>query len=107
VFNYRTPPNSSSGFATLLTSRHVTWIRMSTSSLINGGYEHITDLGGDSWRATKAEVIRDIRSGWTYYTREDGTVAPLEIDRTVFGFEYVRTRPDCTRANNLLSLPRR
>jgi hypothetical protein len=54
------------------------------------------------------EVIRDIRAGWTYYTREDGTTASLEIDRTgIIGPEFVRTKPDCTRANNLLSLPRR
>lgn len=42
----------------------------------------------------------------TYYTHADGKTAFLEVVETVTNSKYVRTKPDSTTANNLLSLPR-
>jgi len=92
------------GFGSLLTARRVTMIRKPGN---DDRYEHITDLAGPGWGPlTVAEVISDMRQGRPYFTSEDGTTAVLQIEQGFFGRLYVRTHPDCTRANNLLSLRR-
>jgi hypothetical protein len=98
--------------ASLLTAstlRRVTAIRMSALGAFGiPMFEHITDLRGFNWQKTRAEVVADIRAGATYYTDEDlGPRAILEVvNPSILSVPYVRTRPDCTTANNLLTLPR-
>jgi hypothetical protein len=94
---------------TASTQRRVTAIRMSGLGAFGiPMFEHITELRGFNWQKTRAEVVADIRAGATYYTDEDlGPRATLEVVNPSFlSVPYVRTKPDCTKANNLLSLPR-
>jgi len=81
-----------------------------------GGYfglpdlEHITDLAGNDWQLTRAQVIADMETGRRYFVNSNvfGARAYLEImpAKSILGERYVRTVPDDTTANNLLSLPR-
>lgn len=90
--------------------RRVTSVTVSgTFGLLGPGFEHITHLHGPGWSMTKAEVVMSIRGGGSYYTDQDlGPRAYLEVVETgpFGGPAYVRTKADCSTANNLLSLPR-
>ncbi|WP_425065141.1 DUF3892 domain-containing protein [Reyranella sp.] len=103
IFN---KPNLLSLYASALSGRRrVTHIR--THVLYDNSWEFITHLAGDGFVATKEEAVEDIRSlRFLYHTNEDGTEAPLIVESSLLGNAYVRTKPDCSRANNLLSLPR-
>jgi hypothetical protein len=87
----------------------VKYVRIATArGLAPLGYEHIEWLGGDGWAAAKTpqQVADDVGRGWQYYTDEDGSPRAY-LERFVHnGRWFVRTKPDCTRANNLLSLTR-
>ena len=68
-------------------------------------HEHITRVGG-SWGTTSREdCANDIRSGReTYFTMGGGMRAQVEAYQ-LKGSWYIRTTPDATRKDNLLSLP--
>ena len=73
-------------------------------------FEHITHLKGDGWVLSREQVIADMDVGRRYYV-ENALLAPrayLQIMPPIsaFGGRYVRTEPDASTANNLLSLPR-
>lgn len=95
-------------------SRRVTGVRMANifgglGGLYAPDFEHIVELEGPGWRRTRAQVVADIDGGWRYYVDNDlGPRAELEVmpPKTLLGDRYVRTKPDCTPRNNLLSLPR-
>ena len=60
---------------------------------------------------TREQVVADVRRGVPYYTKQSpfAPIAYLEVVEPTNAFyssAYVRTRPDCTNENNLLSLPR-
>lgn len=100
------PPNLLNLYVSaLLKRRRVTHIR--THFIYNQTWEFITHLAGDDFVVTKEQAIDDIRSmRMTYHTNEDGTEAPIIVESSGLGQPYVRTRPDCSLRNNLLSLPR-
>jgi hypothetical protein len=67
-------------------------------------YESILTISGPDGTWTKADAANRIDRGTdTFYTAEDGSVALL-IAETGRRGRYVRTKPDCTPANNLLNL---
>jgi hypothetical protein len=69
-------------------------------------HRHITHLGSDTYRFTRAEVVRRISGGLNGFYVFDGTnVAYLEVVNDPYTGPYVRTRPDQTVRDNLLSLP--
>jgi hypothetical protein len=73
-------------------------------------YERITNIGGPDngsgrWRVTVAAAINGMRThGWTFYVIRGGYRVNVEISRGPSGQEYLKTEPDATGANNLLSL---
>lgn len=106
-----TPPLGIAGLFASTVERRVTHIRLSGSyNAFHGApsFEHITELAGPGWRASRAQVVADIERGWRYYTDESRSPrAYLEVmpPKAILGPKYVRTKPDCARENNLLSLP--
>ena len=65
----------------------------------------IDSVGGTGWQKDEATVIQDIDSGTeSYYTNAAGQRADVVVMRDK-GTPYLRTHPDQTTQNNLLSLP--
>ena len=113
----RNPPMTSiateigKGLINSIHERRVTHVRLSSGSLGKiPGYEHIVELKGPGWTASRDDVASDLGTKrYRYYTDEDGGPrAYLEVmdPPSLLGSRFVRTQPDCTVANNLLSLPR-
>lgn len=70
-----------------------------------GPHERIRRVGGLGWRKSTDEVIRLINAGTdTFWVSVAGNRADMVVD-THNGIEYIRTRPDDSRQNNLLALP--
>lgn len=69
-------------------------------------HERIRQVGGGGgWRTQTDEVIRQIEAGTdTYWVSVNGNRADVVVD-TYNGRKYIRTEPDDSRQNNLLSLP--
>lgn len=69
--------------------------------------EHITHLGGASWRWTREQVIASIDSRTnTFFVRDprSGLRANVRVVRPAGRPAYVRTSPDGDPYDNLLSL---
>ncbi len=72
--------------------------------------EHITSLGGDTsdgrhWKESREDVITKIRSGnYSFHVEADGYAISVEL-ASRNGVDYVKTKPDATQKDNLLSLP--
>jgi hypothetical protein len=66
--------------------------------------ERIDSVGGAGWTKSEDTVISEIESGAEYFTNAAGQRADVVVmtDKTP---KYLRTDPDTTTANNLLSLP--
>jgi len=68
-------------------------------------HEGITHLGGDTWKWTRADVIRSIENGTnTFFTRVNGKRAEVGVVDGQNG-KYVRTYADGVWNDNLLALP--
>lgn len=90
--------------ASALPSRRVTAVRLSGPFK---RFDQIVALAGPGWGPLAVEqVIESIDEGWSYYTADDGQRAYLAVESTGHSTRYVRSRPDCTKASNLLSLPK-
>src|SRR5437868_2622803 len=105
------PPLGLAGLLNSVLESRVTHVRLSPyyNALASPGFEHIVALHGPNWTMTREQVVAAIDRGQRFYTDQDTSPrAYLEVmpPVTLLGARYVRTRPDCTRANNLLSLPR-
>ena len=81
---------------------------------LSGGtsYEHITrlywiDSTGKEVYSTREQMVAHIENGGIVYTEQNGDRAYCEVIDPSNGPKYVRTKPDSTPGNNLLSLPRR
>jgi hypothetical protein len=92
---------------TLLTGgvgRRITHVR--PHILYDRSWESIAVLKGDDFVLTPQQMANDIIHGRAqYFTREDGTEAPVQVEYLGLG-AYVRTRADCSSQNNLLNLSR-
>jgi Protein of unknown function (DUF3892) len=66
--------------------------------------QRIDKVGGSGWTKDEDTVINEIDGGAEYFTNAAGVRADVVVmrDRDV---PYLRTDPDQTTANNLLSLP--
>jgi hypothetical protein len=70
--------------------------------------QHITHFKLDTNNVMEkiAMILYVQMSPDTFYTNEDNRTAYLEIATSANGTRYVKTKPDSTTKNNLLSLPR-
>lgn len=70
--------------------------------------QHITNVklsSGSSY--TRSEVVKNIDSGiGHYFTTGDGKIATVISVHPSSGDPYIKTKPDSTVKDNLLSLPR-
>ncbi|BCL83670.1 DUF3892 domain-containing protein [Ktedonobacteria bacterium brp13] len=70
----------------------------------NSPHEHITHLGGYTWRRTTQEVIASIEKGTnTFYTSVGGKRADIGV-RERNGRKFVQTHADGYWNDNLLAL---
>ncbi|QXV63618.1 DUF3892 domain-containing protein [Mucilaginibacter sp. 21P] len=86
----------------------VTHIRLSSGGTTT---EHITNVkstsdGGSTYEETVAEVIKYLKNGSSYYVSVSGSRAEVTYVKKLNGTEYIKTKPDNTEKDNLLSLPR-
>lgn len=70
--------------------------------------QHITDFKMDTGTAfTKSQMVAYVSmSPGSYYTSADGKRAEVIVAQSENNVPYVKTKPDSTTKNNLLSLPR-
>ena len=73
----------------------------------NGGLEHITHVKYDNAVHTRGEVIRAISARTdAFFVRGGGAITWVEVVHPGYPRDpYIRTRPDWTGKDNLLSLP--
>lgn len=73
--------------------------------------ESITHVGGVNsdgtrWRLSLQDVISYIELGrYEFYVHVDGKAARVIVATSSAGNKYLKTEPDSTTRNNLLSLP--
>lgn len=91
-------------------------VRITCINKDNGNHENphvaISHLGwtneetGKKGTSTRVQMYDFIKAGNFAYVSDpkDGSKAYLEARTTLFGTKYVRTKPDDTRRDNLLSL---
>lgn len=89
-------------------SYKITHVRLSS-----GGYsvEHITDVkgisdNGTAFTETVAQVVMYLKRGLRYYVSVGGYTIDVTHSTSASGREYIKTKPDSTSKDNLLSLPR-
>jgi hypothetical protein len=70
----------------------------------NDIHKQIEDVGGSNWKITQDKAIEEIEAGTEYEVSAGGVTAKVVI-ATHEGNKYIRTDPDKTTKNNLLSLP--
>ena len=68
-------------------------------------HEHITHIGGPTWRITREDAIRriDARAD-TFYTLVNGKRANVEVVREAGKHPYLKTKADGYWNDNLLAL---
>ena len=72
---------------------------------VGSAHEHITHLGGASWKWTVQQVVASIENGTnTFYTLVGGKRADVGVVKGQSG-KYVRTYADGYWNDNLLALP--
>lgn len=87
--------------------------RITEVKLSIGGYkeEHIIEVkgksdGGTNFHETVKQVITYIDANYKYYVSIKGNTIDVIHQTSSAGNEYIRTKPDGTTTDNLLSLPR-
>jgi len=74
-------------------------------------HERITHIGGGhtaltSWRKTQQEAVREIEDRINQFHVGTGLLrVEIDIATGAYGNKYLKTNPDDTQQNNLLSLP--
>jgi hypothetical protein len=72
---------------------------------VGGAHEHITQLGGASWKWTVQQVVTSIENGTnSFYTLVGGKRADVGVIKGQNG-KYLRTHADGYWNDNLLALP--
>ncbi len=70
----------------------------------NSPHEHITHLGGRSWRLTVQDVIASIENRTNTFYTDDGRKRAVVQVRVRNGRKFVQTQADGDWTNNLLEL---
>jgi uncharacterized hydantoinase/oxoprolinase family protein len=70
----------------------------------NDIHKQIENVGGSNWKITQDKAIEEIEAGTEYEVSVGGQTVGVVIARHN-GNKYIRTDPDRTTENNLLSLP--
>lgn len=88
-------------------SNRITHIRKPN---VNSTVEHITHVKGTNntgeWSCSVPEVIAYIRTGnYQFHVERGGYRIDVTIATSAAGNDYIKTRPDATLVDNLLSLP--
>ncbi|HYV90924.1 MAG TPA: DUF3892 domain-containing protein [Chitinophagales bacterium] len=66
----------------------------------------INESTSETGTTSRVDMYEWVKNGGVAYVRDSkGDVAYLIAETTSFGTKFVRTRPDGTKADNLLSLP--
>jgi hypothetical protein len=86
----------------------ITHVRLSSGGTTE---EHITDIkevsdSGATYTETVAQAIEYLKKGTRYYVSIGGNTIDVIHQKSSSGNEYIRTKPDSTTTDNLLSLPR-
>lgn len=74
--------------------------------------EHITDVkwlntsNNVTTQSTVAQVVAWLKQGYQFHVVRDGYNITVTYSVSSLGREYIKTRPDSTTKDNLLSLPR-
>lgn len=72
--------------------------------------EHITDVKGTnsngSFEYTVPAVVSYLKQGYKFHVVKDGYDIQVTHSVSASGREYIKTKPDSTLKDNLLSLPR-
>lgn len=74
-------------------------------------YRHITNVGGvnpdkKNWKLTEEAAIQGIKDDtWEFYVAEKGLTVDVIIAKSRYGHEYLKTKADGERPDNLLALP--
>ena len=89
-------------------AKQITAVRLNTPFGQDEHHHHITDV---EWTdlassvASRQDVVKAIRNGVHVFVRVGQAKADVEIE-PVGGTDYIRTKRDHTKKDNLLSLPR-
>lgn len=70
----------------------------------NDIHKQIENVGGSGWKISQDKAIEEIENGTEYEVTAGGVTTEVVI-ATHEGHKYIRTDPDKTTENNLLSLP--
>lgn len=69
-------------------------------------FEHITDVGGVGWTLSVPDVIKRIDTGFEqFFVNVGQTEVNVETVHPLGYRPYIKTLPDWTKKDNLLSLP--
>jgi Protein of unknown function (DUF3892) len=76
----------------------------------NSSVEHITHVGGSTWKLTVETVMQRIESTGSdhenFYVRVGGTETDvIVVAASANKRKHIRTKPDATQRDNLLALP--
>lgn len=86
----------------MATKKQVTCINKTNRS---SAYERISHIGGDGWKHTSDDAIKNIENGtFNYYVAKGGHEVKV-IVATRNGTKYLKTENDGDSPDNLLSLP--
>ncbi|MFD2574629.1 DUF3892 domain-containing protein [Spirosoma soli] len=87
-------------------SNRITHIRKPN---VNSPLEHITHVKGVSsngeFTLTVPAVIDYLKQNYVFYVQAGGRQVNVTHQKSAAGNEYIKTEPDSTRKDNLLSLP--
>lgn len=89
-------------------SNRITHIRKPN---VNSSHEHITHIkglntSGAVFESTVAVAIANLKSGnYKYHVERAGRTINVTHQKSAAGNEYIKTEPDSTQKDNLLSLP--
>ncbi|MDQ1085690.1 MULTISPECIES: DUF3892 domain-containing protein [unclassified Siphonobacter] len=87
-------------------SNRITHIRKPN---VDSSVEHITHVKGTNsngvFEYPVSTVIYYIKQGYEFYVQAGSEKAIVTYQKSAYGNEYIKTKPDSTRRDNLLSLP--
>jgi len=90
-------------------SYRITHVRLSPSG---STVEHITDVKGHNdsddreFKLSVSDVIKYLKNNYSFYVKVDRDSIAVTHSTSSSGREYITTKPDATKKDNLLSLPR-